>query len=92
MIPLVDFILEEVKNTFRDFYEDEGKKPQKIILAGGTVLMPGLKDYFSSEFEQEIAIANPFLGLSYPTALGSALKQTAPSYGVAIGLAIKGLE
>ncbi|OGZ24856.1 MAG: hypothetical protein A2W71_02885 [Candidatus Nealsonbacteria bacterium RIFCSPLOWO2_02_39_8] len=92
MIPLVNFILEEVKNTFRDFYEDEGKKPQKIILAGGTVLMPGLKDYFSSEFEQEIAIANPFLGLSYPTALGSALKQTAPSYGVAIGLAIKGLE
>ncbi len=92
MVPLVDFILEEARNTFRDFYEDEGKKPQKIILAGGTALMPGLKDYFSSEFEQEIAVANPFLGLSYPTALGNALKQVAPSYGVAVGLAIKGLE
>lgn len=92
MIPLVDFILEEAKNTFRDFYQEGGKKIQKIILAGGIALMPGLKDYFSNELEQEAVIANPFLGLSYPTTLGNAIKQVAPSYGVAVGLAIKGLE
>ena len=92
MIPLVDFIIEEAKNTFRDFYEEGGKSPQKIILSGGTALTPGLKDYFANDLGQEIAIANPFAGLSYPTAIGDALKQVAPSYGVAVGLAIKGLE
>jgi len=92
MIPLVDFIIEEIKNTFSDYYKDGGKKEQKIILSGGTALTPGLKDYFYQEFNEEVAIADPFLGLSYPAALESALKQIAPSYGVAVGLAKKGIE
>jgi len=41
---------------------------------------------------KEVIIANPFLGLSYPAVLKIPLKEIAPSYGVAIGLAKKGVE
>lgn len=92
LLPLIDSILEEIKKAFRRFYQQEGKEVEKIILAGGSVLMPGLKEYFSTELKKEIVIADPFLDIICPSILTGILKEIGPTHAVAVGLALKGLE
>ena len=92
LMPLVDFILGETKKVIRNFYQEEGKKVKKMILAGGVSLMPGLKNYFFSETKTETQIADPFAELNFDPKLKEALKKEGPSYAVAVGVALKGLK
>ncbi|HHE76899.1 MAG TPA: type IV pilus assembly protein PilM [Candidatus Parcubacteria bacterium] len=92
LTPLTDSILREIKRVFRDFYRLEGKEIEKVVLSGGTALMPGLKEYFADNLQKEVVIANPFSNLSYPKPLEPVLRELGPIYGVAVGLALKGLE
>ena len=92
LMPLVDFILGEIKKVMRNFYQEEGKKVKKLILAGGVSSMPGLKNYFVSEVKTEIEMADPFNNLVFAPDLKKALAKEGPSYAVAVGLALKGLK
>lgn len=92
LIPLVDSILNEIKKVLQSFYEQEGKEVEKIILAGGTAFLPGLKEYFFDKLKKETEIANSFQKISYPANLEEVLKEMRPTYAIPIGLAMKGLE
>jgi type IV pilus assembly protein PilM len=92
LLPLIDTILREIKVIFNNFYQKERKEIPKIILAGGVALLPGLKEYFAENLKKEIEIANPFSGLFYPPILEKTLKEMGPSYAVAVGAALRGLE
>lgn len=92
LFPLADVLLDNIKTVFRDFYREEGKEVDRIILAGGLALLPGLKEYFSNKLKKEIVISNPFENISYPSVLGGILEKKGPSYAVCLGLAMKGLE
>lgn len=92
LLPLVGSILQEVKKAFRNFYLQEGKEVQKIILAGGLSKMPGLKEFFAVELKKPVSVIDPFLKLTAPPILVNTLKEIGPYYGIAIGLALKGLE
>jgi Tfp pilus assembly PilM family ATPase len=63
-----------------------------VILAGGSVLMPGLGDYFAKNLEAQTEIANPFSDIFYPPILEETLRLMGPSYAIAIGTALRGLE
>jgi len=89
LIPVIDLVLNEIKKIFQNFYQQEGKNVEKIILSGGTALLPGLKEYVAQEFKQEVEIANPFFGISYPPILEEVLKEMGPIYSIAVGLAKK---
>ena len=91
IIPLTDSIIGEIKKIFRDFYRTEGKEIDKIILSGGTALMPGLEEYFRDEFKKEVVKADPFSHINYPPILAATLKNIGPTYGIAVVLALKGL-
>lgn len=91
-LPLVDLILAEVKKIFQNFYQQEGKEVERIILAGGSSLMPGLREYFFEEFKRETEIPNPFSVLSFPPILDETLREMGPSWAIAVGLALRGLE
>jgi len=90
--PLIDLILTETKRTSQNFYQASGKKVQKVIIAGGSALLPGLKEYFSKNLKKEVDIANPFLDILYPPLLEEELTKMGPSYAIAMGMALKGLE
>lgn len=92
LLPLVDSMVGEIKKTFRDFYKNEGKEIEKIILAGGLTILPGLKDYFAKEFQKPIEIVNPFSDISCPPSLKENLEKKGPAYVIAVGLALKSLE
>lgn len=90
LFPLVNLIIMEVEKIFHNF-EGGGKTIQKVIMAGGSSLLPGLAEYFSAHFKKQVEIANPFFGLNYPPVLEKKLKQTGPSFAVAVGAALRGL-
>jgi len=93
LLPLVDVIIKEIKEVLDNFYRQEKKEVKKIIIAGGTALMPGLKEYFEESFDKrEIEIGNPFSGLSCPPVLEKALTEMGPSFAIATGAALRGLQ
>ena len=92
LYPLIDIILKEIETISQDFYQSEGKSTDQIILAGGSALLPGLRDYFFSQLKKEVIIANPFSEIFYPPILEETLKEMGPGYAIAVGTALRGLE
>jgi type IV pilus assembly protein PilM len=92
LLPLVDYMISEAEKILRNFVQQEGKEPKKIILVGGSAQMQGLKQYFAEAFKKEIEIADPFADIFYPPLLEGTLKQMGSSYSIAVGMALRGLE
>jgi len=89
---LVDPLIIEVKKILSDYYQQEGRAVDAIYLTGGTSGLPGLKEYFAEVLKKKIEIPNCFSELLYPPILGKTLEKMAPSYSVATGVALGGLE
>ncbi len=89
---LIDPLLIEVKKILGDFYQQEGKEVDTIYLTGGTSGLPGLREYFSEVLKKKVEVPNCFSELLYPPILGETLKNMAPSFSVAMGVALGGLE
>jgi type IV pilus assembly protein PilM len=90
--PTIDSILVEVKRIFKNFYQNEKKEVQKVILAGGTALLPGAQEHFASTLAKETEIINPFADIFYPPVLEKTLREMGPGYAIATGAALRGLE
>lgn len=89
---LIDPLIIEVKKVLSNFYQQEGKEIDVIYLTGGTAALPGLKEYFSEVLKKKVEIPNCFSELLYPPILGETLEKMAPSFSVATGVAMGGLE
>ncbi len=89
---LIDPILTEVRKITVDFYQKEGKNIEEIYLTGGTSHLPGLKEYFAQVLKKRVEIPNCFVDLLYPPILEPTLESMAPSFAVAVGAALGGLE
>jgi type IV pilus assembly protein PilM len=90
--PLIDMIVTEVQNIAQSFEEREGTRIEKIVLGGGSARMPGLKEYFEKNLVKEVEILDPFSSLFVPPILEQTLQEMGPSYAVAVGMALRGLE
>lgn len=89
---LIDPLIIEVKKVLSDFYQQEGKEADAIYLTGGTSGLPGLREYFAEVLKNKIEVPNCFSELLYPPILGKTLEKMAPSFSVATGVALGGLE
>lgn len=92
LISRLDLILAEIKKISQTFYQREGKEIKTVVLAGGTSLFPGLKEYFVLKLNKEVLIGDPFANIFCPQILASVLKEVGPSYAIAVGMALRGLE
>ena len=90
LLPLIDVILREIEVILNSFEQKSGGKIQKIILAGGLALLPGLKEYFAENLKTEIEIANPFSNILYSPILEKTLLEMGPSFAIAAGAALRG--
>ncbi len=90
--PLLDAILREVSTTIDIFTQKEGKDVSKVILAGGTAFLPGLREYCQEQLKKDTEICNPFSSMFYPPILEKKLERMGPAFAIAVGAALRGLE
>jgi type IV pilus assembly protein PilM len=87
LMPHFDDIVDRIKRR-----QPEGLKFSKIMLSGGAVLLKGLPEYFKEKIGAEIEIINPWKNVITPPLIRDVLEKQGPSFAVAVGLALRGLE
>ncbi|MFA7244913.1 MAG: pilus assembly protein PilM [Candidatus Magasanikbacteria bacterium] len=91
-LPVLDPIIKEIKYSF-DLYLRQsgniGKKPEKIILTGGSSLFPLIKDYIAKEFDMKIFVGNPWARVIHQDGIKKMLDDLGPRMSVSIGLALR---
>ncbi len=98
LTPILSVISERTKKVIRDFEMQENKKIEKVILAGGTSMMKGIRDYFEKSLNQDesqilkVEVANPFKDIAYPPALEKKMGEINPTYAIALGEALRKFE
>lgn len=88
--PVVDIIMGECKRVTQAF---ETKYPQapikRVVLSGGGAKMPGFVVYLANSLGLEVQEADPWYLIAKDKSFVSKLAQDAPSYSVAVGLALR---
>ncbi|MFZ3054747.1 MAG: type IV pilus assembly protein PilM [Minisyncoccales bacterium] len=98
LIPILSVISERTRKVIKDFESKGGKRVEKIIIAGGTSLMPGILEYFIESLNQdesqkkEVNIANPFVDIIYPPILDKKIGEINSIYAIALGEALRKFE
>ena len=98
LIPILSIISEKTRTVIKDFEIKEGKKVARVVLAGGTSMLPGIKEYFEKSLNQDstknliIEIAEPFKNLNHPPALDKKMKEINANYAIALGEALRKFE
>jgi len=83
-------LCQEVKKEIKFTEERYQFKISKIILAGGSSLLPGIKDYLEKEISLPMENGNPLIKLSKDNIL--AKKEKSILFADVIGLALRALE
>lgn len=88
--PIADIISGESRRVIQAF---ETKYPQnpikRMVISGGGAKMPGLVIYLANVMGLEVQEADPWYAIGKDSALAGKLAQDAPSYSVAVGLALR---
>ncbi len=89
---LVDPLVAKIKSISSEFMQSEKKEVEEIYLTGGTANLPGLKEYFEKTLGKKVHVSNCFSDILYPPILDETLRKMSPSFSVAVGAALSGLE
>lgn len=89
MIPVVDIISNEAKRIINLYSYKSNRKVERLFICGGSAYLPGLIGHFSSMFNLPVVAGSPWGRVAYPAAVEPALKQLAPSFCIAVGLAMR---
>ena len=92
IIDAISPIVNEIKYVINHFHSKSNKKIEKIVLSGGSALLPNLVEYFTKILDIKVIIGDPWSRISYPEELKPLLQEIGPRVAVAIGLAIRELE
>lgn len=82
-------IIDEIKYSVNIFKTQGKENIDKIILTGGSSLLPNLPQYISKVLNMRVYLGDPWARVEYPEELKPALIELGPRFSVAIGLAMK---
>jgi len=92
MKPILQYIFSEANRAILDYQKKHKRVVSRIVLSGGGALLGGLMDEVVNNFGIETNNANPFSKTEFPAFLEPALTKTGPSFGVSVGLSLRGFE
>jgi len=92
IVDIISPIINEIKYAINLFQNKNGKMTEKIVLSGGSALLPNICGYLSKILDKKVIIGDPWSRLSYPADLKPLLNEIGPRMAVAIGLAMRELE
>jgi type IV pilus assembly protein PilM len=88
----LDRLILEVQRSM-DYYRAQFREDaiHRMILMGGTPLMPGFSDYFSTYFEAKVEVDDPFSRIICRNTSFENFRAMAPRFSSSIGLALRNL-
>lgn len=92
--PVLDPIIKEIDYGFGLFLSqtgNQGKKPEKIILTGGSAVLPFIAEEIKAKFPMKVFVGNPWARVIHQEGLRPVLDKVGPRMAVAIGLALRNL-
>lgn len=69
--------------------QQSGRRITKTVLIGGGAKLKGLAEFWSTGTSHQVFVGNPWRGLAYPQELEQRITVIGPTYGVAVGLALR---
>ncbi len=89
-------ILHEIRYTF-DIYKNNTITPsgkstgmvEKIVLTGGSAMMPNIASYFAKQLDTNVIVGDPWARVVYPEDLRPVLAGVGSKFSVSIGLAMR---
>ncbi|HVP63328.1 MAG TPA: type IV pilus assembly protein PilM [candidate division Zixibacteria bacterium] len=90
---VTEIIVLEIQKTF-DFFRATaaGEHIERIYLAGGSSLVPGLLEALRQEFSIPVEVLNPFLRVVPPVGEDELVEKNAARMAVAVGLALRSFD
>jgi len=85
-------VIQEVRYGMNLYLSQEahrGRVVEKVILAGGTAMLPTLTEFFARELNLRVFVGDPWARVIYPVDLRPALDAIGPQFAVTIGLAMR---
>jgi type IV pilus assembly protein PilM len=87
---LSEDLVRKVKEVCNSYQAEEGEEVKEVVLTGGASKFKEVKEAFSNEFS--VSEINSFSNLKYPLTLEPAVREVAPLFPVAVGMALEGLK
>ncbi len=87
-------IIKEIEYGFDLFLHqtgNEGKKPEKIILTGGSCVLPFIREEIQKVFPMKVFVGDPWARTIYQDGLKTVLDGLGPRMAVSIGLAMRNI-
>jgi type IV pilus assembly protein PilM len=92
IVEAIDPVVNEVKHLLNLFQHNNSERVEKIVLSGGSALLPNFNNYLSEMLNINVIVGDPWSRVSYPVELEHLLKELGPRLSVAVGLAMRGIE
>lgn len=91
---IVDPILKEIDVSLELYLRqsaNQEKRPEKVILTGGSAMFPFLAEHIAEKFKVKCYIGDPWGRVVYQDSLRPVLQAVGPRMSVAIGLALRNM-
>lgn len=91
---ILNAIIKEIEYSFDVYIHqigNENKRPEKIILTGGSAVLPFIVDKLQKEFSMKVFVGDPWARIVYQQRLKPVLDSIGPRMAVAIGLAMRNI-
>lgn len=92
IIDSLSVIISEIKYVISMYQNRDDKKAEKIIMSGGSALLPGLPGYLSKILDMNVIVGDPWSFVVCPDDLRPMLNEIGPRMSVAVGLALRNLK
>ncbi len=93
---LVKPILDEIRYSFNAYQAQENggspKRIEKIILTGGSALLPRLPEFLTQQMSVNTYLGDPWARVVYPQDLRPILDEMGPRYAVCLGCAMRDID
>lgn len=90
----IDPLVKEIQYGFDLFLHQTGneqKRPEKIILTGGSAVFPPIATQLSKAFSMKVFVGDPWARVVYQQGLKQVLDSLGPRMAVSIGLALRNI-
>ncbi len=89
MTNVLDGPLSEFGRLIGQYESRVGEQIGRIVISGGVASSPFALEYIKDRFARPVELAHPFAKVAYPAFMEDTLRSIGPSFGVALGAALR---